>query len=122
VTLASGAAARMLARFTGRLTSVTLTRPAQSTLDASDPTAAPTGTATTYAAEGLAFTYAARDIDGTRIMKGDYRVVLLRAADVLPEVGDLISVPPPGSTTARTARVIAVEAVTDAQVTLQVRG
>jgi hypothetical protein len=111
----------MLARFSGRLNDATLTQQASSAYDASDPTAAPTGTPTAIACEGLAFEYQRRDIDGTRVVKGDYQVVLLRGS-VMPAPGDLISIPPPGSTVAASARVIAVEAVTEAFTTLQVRG
>ena len=109
--------------FSGELHDVTLTRPASSAYDVNDPTAAPTGDDATYACEGIAFNYARRDIDGSRIMKGDYRVVILRGSlAVLPETGDRVSIPPPGGTVATTARVIDVEAVTDAAVTLHVRG
>lgn len=111
-----------MAAFSGELYEATLTRPASSAYDANDPTAAPTGTPTEYACEGIAFRYAQSDIDGTRIMRGDYRVVILRGSlSVIPATGDTIAVPPPGLTTTQTGRVIAVEAVTEAQITLQVR-
>lgn len=123
MTLATASADRMLARFAGRLHSATLTQQAASAYDANDPTAAPTGVSTAYTCEGLAFTYARRDIDGSRVIKGDYRVVLLRGSlSVMPQTGDAISIPPPGSDTPASARVVAVEAVTEAQITLQVRG
>jgi hypothetical protein len=123
VTLATGAAERMLARFSGRLHTVTLTRQPESAYDLSDPAAAPTGTPTSYSCQGLAFTYEQRDIDGSRIMKGDYRVLVLRGSlSTVPMNGDSISVPPPGETVAKSGRVVAVEAVTEAFVTVQVRG
>jgi hypothetical protein len=101
----------------------TLTQQATSAYDADDPTAAPTSTPVPHACEGIAFAYRARDIDGTRITKNDYQVVILRGSlSVTPAPGDLISIPPPGSETPATARVIAVEAVTEAAITLQVRG
>lgn len=115
--------ASTLARFSGRLNDATLTRPANSAIDPSDPTAAPTGTDTTYSCEGYAFAYGQRDIDGTRIMKGDYQVTILRGSlSTLPGPGDAISIPPPGSSTPATARVIAVESVTEAAITVQCRG
>lgn len=115
--------ASTLARFKGRLHAATLTRPAESAYDVNDPTAAPTGTPTTDDCEGYAFDYEQRDIDGTRIMKGDYAVTLLRGTlSFLPRPGDSISIPPPGSATPATARVIAIDAVTEAFVSLQVRG
>lgn len=114
---------RVHANFVGRVNSATLTRPPTSAYDVDDPTAAPTGTATTYACEGLAFTYSLRDIDGTRIMKGDYRVTLLRKSlAVDPQPGDSVSILPPGGTVTRSGRVIAVESITEVAVTLQVRG
>lgn len=123
MTLASGAADRMFARFSGRLYDATLTQQASQALDASNPTAAPSTTPVVHACEGIAFTYAARDIDGTRVVKNDYRVVLLKGSlSVMPGPGDVISIPPPGSDTAATARVVRVESVTEAAITLQARG
>lgn len=122
MTLAAGAAERMLARFAGRLQSATLTRPADDEIDPDDPTAAPEGEADEYDVEGYAFAYERRDIDETRILKSDYQVVLLRSSEVLPQPGDLVSIPPPGSDTPADARVIRIEAVTEAFVTMQVRG
>lgn len=115
-------AADVLSAFEGELYDATLSRPAESAYDTNDATAGPTGTPTTYAFEGVAFNYQQRDIDGTRIVKGDYRVVLLRLVAVIPRPGDSISIPPPGSSVAATARVVNVEAVTSAQITVQVRG
>jgi hypothetical protein len=112
-----------MAAFSGELYDATLTQQATSAIDSNDPTAAPTATPVAHACEGIAFSYAARDIDGTRITKNDYRVVILAGSlTVAPAPGDAISIPPPGSITPATARVIAVEAVTEAAVTLQVRG
>lgn len=109
--------------FSGELYDATLTQQAVEAYDPDDPTAAPESTPIAHACEGIAFAYAARDIDGTRVLKNDYRVVLLRGSlSVTPTPGDSISIPPPGSTTPATARVVLVEAVTEAQITLQVRG
>jgi hypothetical protein len=115
--------ATTLARFQGRLHSATLTRPAESAIDLADPTAAPTGTPTTDECEGYAFDYEQRDIDGTRVMKGDYAVTLLRGTlSFIPLPGDQVTIAPPGSTTQTTSTVIAIEAITEAFVTVQVRG
>lgn len=112
-----------LSAFGGQLYDATLTRPASSAYDLDDPTAAPEGDDAEYDCEGIAFTYEQRLIDGTRIMKGDYRVVILRGTlSVVPAPGDMIDIPPPGSDTPATARVIALEAMTEAQITIQVRG
>lgn len=112
-----------MAAFSGELYDVTLTQQATSAYDVDDPTAAPTAVPVAHACEGIAFAYEHRDIDGTRITKKDYRVVLLRGSlSVMPGPGNLVSIPPPGSTVAATARVVNVEAVTEAQITLQVRG
>jgi hypothetical protein len=112
-----------LARFTGRLQSATLTRPAESAYDDTDPTAAPTGSGTDYDCEGLAFTYERRDVDGVRIMKSDFQVVILRGSlSIIPDTGDMISIPPPGESSAVSARVVNVDAVTEAFLTLQCRG
>lgn len=123
MTLAADTAARMRARFAGRLQAATLTRHAAPTIDPDDPTAAPDDDDDEdFEVEGYAFAYEQRDIDGTRIPIGDYRVTLLRTDEVLPQPGDIVSIPPPGEATARDGRVIAVEAVTEAFTTLQVRG
>lgn len=113
-----------LARFGGRLQSATLTRPGDDgEIDPGDPTAAPDGDDEEYDCEGYAFNYELRDIDETRIMKGDYKVTILRGSlAVLPEPGDSVNIPPPGSDTPASATVIRVESVTEAAVTVQVRG
>jgi hypothetical protein len=112
-----------MAAFGGLLYSATLSRPPVSAYSTSDPTGGPTGSPTTYSCEGIAFTYQQRDIDGSRVVKGDYRVVILRGSlAVTPAPGDSISIPPPGSTVAATARVINLEAATEAAFTVQVRG
>lgn len=109
--------------FSGELYSATLTRTAESAYDVNDPTGASTGSATQYDCEGIAFTYQQRDIDGSRVMKGDYRVVILRGSiAIIPRTGDAISIPPPGETVAKSATVVNVDAVTEAAITLQVRG
>lgn len=116
-------AADAMAAFSGELYDAVLSRPPVSAYDASDATAGPTGSPTTYDCEGIAFAYERRDIDGSRVVKNDYRVVILRGSlEVLPQNGDSISIPPPGATVAATARVINVEAVTEAFITIQVRG
>lgn len=111
-----------LARFSGRLNNATLTQQTSTPYDVNNPTAAPSSVPVAHACEGLAFTYANRDIDGTRVLKNDYRVVLLRASlAVMPATDDKISIAPPGESVAIEGTVIRVEAVTDAQVTMQVR-
>jgi hypothetical protein len=109
--------------FAGELYDATLTQQAESVYDSADPTAAPTSTPVAHTCEGIAFAYEQRWIDGTRVVKGDYRVVLLKGSlTVTPAPGDTVSIPPPGSTTAATGRVINVEAATESAITLQVRG
>ena len=109
--------------FSGELEAATLTRLVESAYDPNNATGASTGGTTTYPCEGIAFTYKIDDIDGTRVVRGDYRVVILRGSiAVVPQPGDSISIPPPGQTVAKNARVVNVEAVTEAQVTIQVRG
>lgn len=112
-----------MAAFSGELYDAVLTQQPVSEYDADDPTAAPDSSPVTYACEGIAFAYRARDIDGTRVMKHDYQVVLLAGSlSGTPAPGDTISIPPPGSSTPATARVINVEAVTECAITLQCRG
>lgn len=109
--------------FSGDLYAAVLTQTAESAYDDSDATAGTTETPQTYDCEGIAFTYARRDIDGTRVTKNDYRVVILRGSlAVTPKPGDSISIPPPGSETPATARVIELEASTESVYVLQVRG
>jgi hypothetical protein len=109
--------------FSGELHDATLTQQPAAAYDVNDPTAAPSSVPIEHECEGYAFTYQRRDIDGSRVLKNDYRVVLLRGSlSVMPGPGDTISIPPPGSDTPATARVVDIEAVTEAQITLQVRG
>jgi hypothetical protein len=116
-------AADALAAFSGELYDATLTRFAETGYDVDDPAGAPTGASTEYDCEGIAFDYEQSYIDGSRVMRGDYRVVILRGSlAIVPAPGDVMSIPPPNETVAKSARVIAVEAVTEAQVTLHVRG
>lgn len=123
MTLASGAADRMFERFSGRLHSATLTQQAETAYDVANPTRGPSSTPVVHDCEGIAFQYQREDIDGTRILKSDYRVVLLRGSlSVMPATGDKISIPPPGSETPATATVVEVETVTEAQITIHVRG
>jgi hypothetical protein len=49
-------------------------------------------------------------------------VLLAGSLSVTPRPGDTVSIPPPGSSTAASARVIALEASTEAMYVLQVRG
>lgn len=114
-------------RFGGRLQSATLTRKTVSAMNPADPAGAAPTTSTPYACEGLAFRYRQRFVDGERVRKGDYLVVLLRAsldaAAGVPQPGDTISIPPPDeSTSGKVGYVVGVELLTAAQVTLQVRG
>lgn len=112
-----------LAAFDGELYDATLSRTVNGAYSESDPTGAPASSTTVYNCQGIAFTYDQEFIDGTRIMQGDYRVVILRASlAVVPQPDDIVSVPPPGGTVAKAARVVAVEVVTEAQVTVHVRG
>lgn len=109
--------------FSGELYDAVLTTQAIEAIDVNNPTAAPTGTPVAHPCEGFAFDYEQRDIDGVRIVKGDYQVVILRGSlDVVPKPGDEISIPPPGATIAKAARVVNVVAITEAQITLQARG
>jgi hypothetical protein len=112
-----------MAAFSGELDDATLTQQAATAYDVNNPTAGPTSTPVVHACEGIAFEYERRDIDESRVLKNDYRVVLLRGSlSVMPATGDKISIPPPGSETPATATVVRIEAVTPAQITIQVRG
>ena len=116
-------AAEALAAFDGELYDAVLTRPPTSAYDPDDATGGPTGADETFNCQGQAFSYETRDIDGSRIVKGDYRVVILRGSlATFLVLGDSISIPPPGSDTPATARVVDVEAVTEWGITIQVRG
>lgn len=42
--------------------------------------------------------------------------------DVVPTVGDTITIPPPGETTPKTGRIVHIDLLNEAQVTFQVRG
>lgn len=112
-----------LSRFKGRLYTGTLTT---RTPGAYNPAALGSGTNPTtanYPIDGIAFNYEQKYIDGKSVLEGDYRVVMLRdPALEVPTPGDSISIPPPGQTVAQNATIIAVLAVTEAQITVQARG
>ncbi len=114
------------ARFGGRLQSATLTRRVTGAMNLGDPAGAPATTSTPYACEGVSFRYRQRFVDGERVRKGDYLVVLLRgslsAAAGVPQPGDSIDIPPPDWTGTYTGYVVDVPLVTAGQITLQVRG
>jgi hypothetical protein len=119
-------AAIALARFGDRLQVATLTRKTTGAYSGGDPAGAPATTSTPYTCQGTSFRYRQRFVDGERVRKGDYLVVLLRgsldAAAGLPQPGDAISIPPPDETSAKVGYVVDVPKVTAAQITLQVRG
>ena len=117
-------------RFGGRLFKATLKHVRPVTMPPADPTNVTQGY-DTYGCDAIAFGYKIVFVDGEKIRKGDYRVVILRRSftqnnvsvdDVTPAPDDIISVPPPGGTVALNAKVIAVEVITEAQFTVQVRG
>jgi hypothetical protein len=122
-------AADVVTRMGGRLKSVTFRKARPTTVNPSDPSnIAPTFD--TYAADGIAFRYEVGFVSD-QIVDGDYRVVILRGSiklgsvvvdTVLPDPGDTVDCPPPGQDTAKRATVIAVEVLTEAQITVQVRG
>lgn len=115
-------AADAMAAFSGELEAATLTKQAETAYNVDDPTGAPSSVPVDHPCEGIAFNYAERQIDGTRILRGDCRVVILRGSlDVTPAALDTIRIPPPGEGVAVLHTVVAVEAATEAAYTLQVR-
>ena len=120
----------MAARFGGRLSSGSFVRKTITGVDSANPAGPPLSTSATYTCDVVALGYQERYVDGEFIKKGDYRVVVLRgtveldgvASDVVPNPGDSINCPPPGSSTPAAARVVDVKPITEAFATCQVRG
>lgn len=125
-------AATFGARFAGRLATATFTKWTAGALDPTDPTGPTLDMSATYTCDGLALGYAERFVDGEQIKTGDYRAVLMRgsivddaaapAPSIVPNPGDTISIPPPNETTPKIGAIVAIESITAAAVTVQVRG
>jgi hypothetical protein len=64
------------AQFAGRLYAATFTKFTPGTVDSSDAAAGTNPTAAVYACDAIAFGYKERDIDGTLVKKGDYKVTI----------------------------------------------
>ena len=121
---------RMAVRFGGRLATGSFTRTTVTGPNPADPSGPPLSSSATYDCDLIAFGYGERYVDGETIKKGDYRVQVLRgtvklagvASDAVPGPGDIVSCPPPGSTTPASGRVVGVSGITEAFATVQVRG
>lgn len=87
-------------------------------------------TTATYTCKALALGYARRFIDGTLVRVGDFRVIILRGSIAPVDEEDDIAIPAPvdsvtcvdpnGATV--TTTIVALDAVTEAFITAQVRG
>lgn len=117
-------------RMGGRLFKATLKHARPSATPPADPTNI-TIVYDTYVCDAIAFSYKQEQIDGDHVLKGDYRVVILRRSftlanapvdDVFPLPNDVLSIPPPGGTAAVDAQVIEIDVATEAQFTVHVRG
>lgn len=112
-----------LGQFGGRLYTATLHKDV-----ATVPSGSPTSTnisTTDYTCDAIAFRYEESYVDGERIKRGDYRVVILLRSlpgGIVPNPGDRITIPPPGQTAPTNARIMTVDALTEAQITVHVRG
>lgn len=125
-------AARMAAQFGGRLYDASFTKTTPGAINVGDAAGAPTDTTDTYTCSAIAFSYGSEFIDGEKLKMGDYRVTILLgtivdedeepAPGIIPSEGDTITVPPPGQSTPITGRVTGVSVLTQAQVTVHVRG
>jgi len=125
-------AADMAEVFGGDIYDATFVRFGVGTYDDEHPSGPTNPTPATYTAKGRASSYKKRYVDGELIIKGDYRVMLLRGtiktspaaavSDVMPNVGSTVTIPPPGKAVAELGTVVGIEAVTEAFITLQVRG
>lgn len=95
------------------------------TRNPSDLTGPATVTTTEHACRALARAYERRFIDGTSVRESDFQVVISRetiSPAGLPAPGDTITCNPPGSSSPVTATIVAVIAVAEGSVTVQVRG
>lgn len=114
------------------LQDVSFTRTTLGAFDSDNPTSAPSSTTATYTAKGLAFGYEEQNVDGEHITRGDYAVMMLLgtitddsdapAPSAIPQIGDQVTAPPPGQSAAKTGTVVNIDAVTQASVTVRVRG
>lgn len=125
-------AADFFAELGDDLQDVSFSRSTLGAFDANNPTAAPSSSTATYTGKGLAFSYEVQNVDGEHITRGDYAVMIMLgsiidadedpAPGVIPAVGDTVTAPPPGQTVAKTGTVVNIDAVTQASVTVRVRG
>lgn len=123
---------RFAARLAGRLYQATITRETPGAYDPNDPAHGPAPTPTVYTCDAIAFAFDADQIDGEHIKNTDYRVTIILGsvrlqsdsslADYVPQPGDIIAIPPPGSDTPSDAIVQGIHTRTNAAVTCHVGG
>ncbi len=125
--------ADMAETFADELGDVLFTKTTIGAYSEADPLGAPSNVLTNYAARGLVFGYAQEFVDGERVKQGDYKVTILLATiktspaavlapGIIPNAGDTVTAAPPNETTAKTGRVVGISSMSQAAVTLQVRG
>ena len=119
------------AKLSGRLYAATLTRSIPGSYDPEDPASGTHPQAVSYSCDAIAFAYRAEFVDGEKIKNTSYRVLIMlgsftdeddEAADITPQPGDTITIPPPGSSTPATATIEAIETRTNAAITVRVGG
>lgn len=114
----------MAAEFAGDFRDATLDHATSSTLDDANLNGPPILASAIHTCKALAFSYRREHIDGTSVLEGDFRAIVLRGTidpAVTPSPGDTLSLARPASTEIVAARIVRIEAITEAFVTAQVR-
>lgn len=119
-------------RFGGRIYAATFVKETLGAFDPQNAAGPPPSTPASYSCDAISFAYDDQYVDGENITRADYRTMILRGTikavstgsktDTLPGPSDSISVPPPGKTTPVAGTIVRVEVITEAFVTVQVRG
>lgn len=122
----------MAADFADDFSAASFVKSTPGAYDVDDPAGPTEATSATYTCRALALAYGESFVEGDLVKQAAYSVVILRGTirnaslaltpSAIPNPGDTISVPPPNETVAKAGAIIGVSAVTQATVTVQVRG
>ncbi len=114
----------MAAEFAGDMGDAVLNHTVSTTLDPLSLSGAPIRSTTDHTCKALTLGYRRKDVDGTSVLEGDFRVIALRGTfdpAVTPTRGDTYSIATPGGGSTVAGRIVRIEAITEAFVTAQVR-
>jgi hypothetical protein len=117
--------ADMAATFGDDFRDATIVRQVSRTRDSNQLSGPATITTSEHTCKVLALGYARRFIDGSSVRAGDMAAIILRGTldpATVPAPGDTITCFTPAGASTVTATVIAIESITEAFITAQIRG